>query len=252
MEIPSVPNTGRILDYWLGGSHHFPIDVEAAKVFEQVYPESPQVFRTLRDYIGRASRYIESQGINQFIVFGSGLPTRGNVHEAVPQAKVLYTDINADNIQLGQEILAGNPNVDYTFCDATNLTTLNQSVATQVLGNWQRLSIVFVGISAFIPDDILTGVLDKLYDWTPAGSYLALDFDGEAAAEYPQLLELMDSMDAHLYLRNPSTIKPLLGRWQLTEPGILPVAAWQAAPSVQILDTSEAVFLYGCVVYKCR
>lgn len=250
MEIPSVPNTGRILDYWLGGSHHFPIDIEAAKVFEQVYPESPQVFRTLRDYIGRASRYIESQEINQFIVFGAGLPTCGNVHEAVPHAKVLYTDVDEANIQLGQEILAGNPQVNYTFCDATNLATLDQSVATQVLGDWQSLGIVFVGITAFIPDDILTEVLDKLYEWVPAGSYLALDFDGEAAAEYPQLLELMDSMNAHLYLRNPSTIKPLLGRWQLTETGILPVIAWQAEPSAQLLDMSESAFMYGCVVYK--
>ncbi|BAZ50835.1 hypothetical protein NIES4103_34530 [Nostoc sp. NIES-4103] len=250
MEVPSVPNTGRILDYWLGGSHHFPIDIEAAKVFEQVYPQSPNVFRTLRQYIGRVTRYIESQGINQFIVFGSGLPTCGNVHEVVPQAKVLYTDIDQDNIKLGQQLLANHSNVNYTFCDATNLDSLDQSVVTQTLGTLGRLGVVFVGVAAFIPDEILTEVLDKLYDWTPAGTILALDFDGEAGAEYPQLLELLDSFGAHLYMRNPTTIKPLLGRWQLTAPGILPVAAWQAELSTPVLKTSEPVFMYGCVVYK--
>lgn len=250
METPSVPNTGRILDYWLGGSHHFPVDVEAAKVFEQVYPQFPKVFRTLRDYIGRASRYIESQGINQFVVFGSGLPTCDNVHEAVPQAKVLYTDIDAANIQLGQELLANSPNANYTFCDAKNLNSLDQSVVTETLGSLQRLGMVFVGVSAFIPDDILTQMLDTLYDWVPAGSFLALDFDGEAGLQYPQLIELMDSLDAHLYMRNPETIKPLLGRWQLTEQGILPVSAWQTELPIQDREITESVFMYGCVVYK--
>ncbi|MBD2046075.1 SAM-dependent methyltransferase [Coleofasciculus sp. FACHB-64] len=59
------PNTARMIDYWLGGSHYFPIDVEAAKVCAGVYPDFPTVFRELRDYIGQVSRYIELQGIDQ-------------------------------------------------------------------------------------------------------------------------------------------------------------------------------------------
>ncbi|HLP90947.1 MAG TPA: SAM-dependent methyltransferase [Nostocaceae cyanobacterium] len=250
MENSTIPNTGRILDYWLGGSHHFPIDVEAANIFTNIYPDFPEVFQTLRNYIGRASNYIASQGINQFIVFGSGLPTCGNVHEAVPKAKVLYTDIDQTNIELGQKILANIPHVNYSFCDVTNLDTLDQTIITQTLGSFQKLGLVIVGVTAFIPDEVLTNVLDKLYDWCPEGSFLALDFDGEAGKKYPQLLELMDSFDAHLYMRNPTTIKPLLGRWQLTTPGILPVANWQPESKVESSIDPENVFMYGCVVYK--
>jgi O-methyltransferase involved in polyketide biosynthesis len=250
MEVASVPNTARILDYWLGGSHHFPIDVQAAKMFDEVYPNFPSVFSTLRKYIGRVARYIESQGIDQFIVFGSGLPTCGNVHEAVPQAKVLYTDIDRGNIEFGQEILAGHANVDYTFCDATDLETLDRVAVDRVLSPLQRLGMVFVGVSAFIPDETLAKMFDKLYDWAPAGSFLALDFDGEALAQYPKALELLDSSGAHLYMRNPATIQPLLGRWQLTQHGILPVSAWQAEPSLTLAAIEESVFMYGCVVYK--
>lgn len=32
-----APNTGRILDYWLGGAHHEQIVVAGAKQFEAVY-----------------------------------------------------------------------------------------------------------------------------------------------------------------------------------------------------------------------
>jgi hypothetical protein len=246
VEIPSTPNTGRMLDYWLGGSHHFPVDVEAAKLFDAIYPNSPNVFRTLRDYIGRVSRYIESQGINQFLVFGAGIPTCGNVHEVVPQAKVLYTDIDPINIELGKKILADNPNVDYAFCDATNFNTLDRTVVTQVLGSIQRLGLVFIGISAFIPDETLANILDQLYEWVPAGSFLALDFDGEAVKQYPQILEMLESTGEPLYMRNPTTISPLLGRWQLTEYDIVPVEMWQT----QVSPTKEPAFMYGCVVYK--
>ncbi|HLO84210.1 MAG TPA: SAM-dependent methyltransferase [Nostocaceae cyanobacterium] len=250
MENPTIPNTARMLDYWLGGNHHFPVDVEASKVFTDIYPYFPEVFQTLRNYIGRASRYIASQGIDQFIVFGSGLPTCGNVHEAVPQAKVLYTDIDQTNIELGQKILADNPHVNYSFCDATNLDTLDQSIVTQTLGSFKRLGLVFVGVSAFIPDEVLATVLDQLYDWCPVGSFLALDFDGEAGVNYPQLLELMDSFNAHLYMRNPTNIKPLLGRWKLINPGIVPVADWEPDLPAPSSINPEDVFMYGCVVYK--
>jgi hypothetical protein len=250
VETPSVPNTARILDYWLGGSHHYPVDVEGAKLFDSVYDDFPTVFRKLREYIGRAARYIEAQGIDQFVVFGSGLPTCGNVHEAVPQARVLYTDIDEANIKLGQEILAGNDRVGYTYCDATNLDTLDQRVVERVLGPVRRLGLVFVGVSAFIPDQVLTSMFDRLYEWAPAGSFLELDFDGEALAGYPKALELLDSMGAPLYMRNPKTIRPLLGRWQLTAQAILPVAAWQADRAVGAGQNYGPAFMYGCVVSK--
>jgi O-methyltransferase involved in polyketide biosynthesis len=193
---------------------------------------------------------MESQGINQFVVFGAGLPTCGNVHEAAPQSKVVYTDIDQANIEIGRALLANNPQADYSFCDVTNLMTLDQSVIANVLGNVQRLGIVLIGVCAFIQDETLTQVLERLYDWSPAGSILALDFDGEAAAEYPQLLQLMDSLGAHLYLRNPAMIKPLLGRWRLSSAGILPVSMWEAEVSSQVTEINERAFMYGCVVYK--
>jgi len=250
MSIPSSPNTGRMVDYWLGGSHHFEVDIEAAKLFEEAYSNFRTFFYQLRDFNGRVCRYMQWQGINQFIVFAAGIPTSGNVHEIVPDARVLYTDIDLTNIQLGQEILANNPNSDYTFCDVTNLETLNQSVVTKILEPTSPLGIILVGISAFIPDETLAQTLDKLYEWVPAGSFLALDFDGEAAVDYPKLLQLLQDIGAPLFMRNPTNFLPLLGKWQLTEHGILPVEAWQIEASSESLEIQESVFSYGCVVYK--
>ena len=82
------------------------------------------MFRALGDFIGRASRYIREQGVEHFLVLGAGLPTRGNVHEGVPGARVLYTDLDADTVALGQRLLAGVEGTGYTRCDATDLSTL--------------------------------------------------------------------------------------------------------------------------------
>lgn len=250
MSIPSSPNTGRMVDYWLGGSHHFQVDIEAAKLFEEAYSNCRTFFYQLRDFNGRVCRYMQWQEINQFIVFAAGIPTNNNVHQVVPDARVLYTDIDLTNIQLGQEILANNPHTEYTFCDVTNLETLNQSIVSKILEPTSPLGIVLVGISAFIPDETLAQTLDKLYDWVPVGSFLALDFDGEAAVNYPQLLQLLQNIGAPLFMRNPTDFLPLLGKWQLTEHGVLPVEAWQKVESSESLKIQEPVFSYGCVVYK--
>ncbi|MBW4427752.1 MAG: SAM-dependent methyltransferase [Nostoc desertorum CM1-VF14] len=244
-----VPNSGRLVDYWLGGSHHFPAEVEVCQIFDSVYPHFPKVFRMLRNYIGRASRYIASQGIDQFVVFASGIPTCDNVHENVPEAKVLYTDIDPVNIKLGQEILAHNSNAFYTFCDITNIDMLDRSILTQSLGSIRRLGMICVGLQGFMSDEILAKAYDRFYDWAPPGSFLALDFEGEAAAE-PKMKEILESMGLTIYTRNSASIKPLLGRWQLTEHGILPVEAWQSNLQIKQTEIKEPAFHYVCVAYK--
>ncbi|UQA55214.1 SAM-dependent methyltransferase [Polyangium aurulentum] len=220
---PTTPNSGRMLDYWLGGQHHYPVDLAGAKVFEALLPDFPRMFRVLRDFIGRTSRYIHAQGVDQFLVLGAGVPTQGNVHEVVPGARVLYTDIDAFNIALGQRILAGVPNTGYTHCDAADPTTLDMAVAERVLGPLRRLGIIMIGVEAFIADEPLRAALQKLYDLAPPGSYLAVDCDNAALDHDPELLRMMGT-DFHM--RTAEQLAASLGPWQLTEEGIQPVAVW--------------------------
>jgi hypothetical protein len=209
MNVPVAPNTGRIIDYWLGGSHHFPADVAAAQAFDALYPASPQVFRTLRDFIGRAARMVAHEGISQFLVLGSGIPTQGNVHEAVPGARVLYTDIDQVNVELGKEILGDVPGVEYSYCDAADLTTLNEVEVAKVLDLASPLGVVFVGVSAFLDDATMQATLADIYHRVQPGSYLVADFDGEAVESYPAVLDLLKA-GGPFHTRRPADIEPLL------------------------------------------
>ncbi|MFE8605459.1 SAM-dependent methyltransferase [Archangium violaceum] len=221
---PTAPNTGRMFDYWLGGSHHYPVDVAAAQAFEVVFKDFRPVFRALRDFIGRASRYIQAQGVDQFLVLGAGLPTQGNVHETVPGARVLYTDIDDSNVALGQRILAGVPGTGYTRCDATDLSTLDLGVLRQVLGPLRRLGIIVVGVEAFMTDAQVRDSFQKLHDMAPPGSYLAFDCDSPKALEHPELVRMMGP---GFHMRTPAQLEAVLGPWRLTEDGIQPVAVWR-------------------------
>jgi hypothetical protein len=221
---PTTPNTGRMFDYWLGGKHYYPVDVAAAKAFEAVFDDFPRVFRTLRDFIGRASRFIQSQGVDQFLVLGSGLPTQGNVDETVPGARVLYTDIDPANVELGQRILADVPGTGYVHCDATDLATLDMDAVRQVLGPIRRLGIISVGVEAFMTDAQVRATFQKLHDFAPPGSYLAFDCDSPQALNHPELVKMMGP---GFHMRTPEQLAAVLGPWRLTEDGIQPVAVWR-------------------------
>src|SRR3954471_19479468 len=66
---PEVPSTARMIDYWLGGKHPFPVAVAAADAFEAAYGSCAAIFRSLRDFSGRTVAYLSAHGIDNFLVF---------------------------------------------------------------------------------------------------------------------------------------------------------------------------------------
>jgi len=102
----------RIYDYYLGGVHNFPADRQAAEKVIAAYPFIPAAARANRAFLGRAVRTLVEAGIGQFLDIGSGIPTSGNVHEIaqgmVPDARVIYVDIDPVAVAESMELLEGN------------------------------------------------------------------------------------------------------------------------------------------------
>ncbi len=82
----SVPSVSRIYDYYLGGSHNFEVDREAARRSMEFLPGLPKIMQANRAFMRRAVRFAAGQGITQFLDVGSGIPTFGNVHEVAQGA----------------------------------------------------------------------------------------------------------------------------------------------------------------------
>jgi hypothetical protein len=215
-----------MIDYWLGGDQHHPIDVQAASAFESAYGPCADIFRSLRAFSGRAVRHLAAEGIDQFLVFGAGVPAQGNVHEAAPTARVLYTDVDPQIVAAGRALVDGLEEVDYVVGNAIDLDGIDRAALDRVLPERadQPVGLVFLGLAAFLDDATLARAWDAMYDAVPAGSRLAFDFDSTELAGYPQALAMMGPA---FHMRDPTAFATLLGRWTPTADGIVPVAQWR-------------------------
>ena len=223
---PDGPSTARMIDYWLGGKHHFPVDVAAAKAFEGAYGPGAAIFRSLRAFCGRAVRTIAADGVDRFLVFGAGIPARGAVHELVPRARVLYTDIDPAIVAQGQDFLGTKEKVKYVLGDARDPGGIERAALDQVLPDraTRPIGLVFLGLAAFLDDHTLIRTFEALYDMVAPGSRLAFDFDSMELSAHPQALAMMGPS---FHMRQPAAFGALLGRWRVTGDGIVPVAEWR-------------------------
>ncbi|WP_434739990.1 SAM-dependent methyltransferase [Micromonospora sp. SH-82] len=242
---PEQPSTARMIDFWLGGRHHFPVDVAAAGAFEGAYGPCRPVFRSLRSFLGRAVRSMAAQGLDGFLVFGGGVPTCGNVHEVAGGASVLYTDVDPVTVRSGQEILAGCDRAGYGFGDAADVGTVDPAQLHRFVPGWGRrpVGVVFLGVAAFLDDETVAATLDELYAVSAPGSRLAVDFDGMDLAGYPQALAMMGPA---YRMREPARMRGLLGRWEPTVEGIVPVARWRPQGPVEAVADA----FYGGVAVR--
>ncbi|MEE3921903.1 SAM-dependent methyltransferase [Micromonospora sp. BRA006-A] len=217
-----------MIDYWLGGRHHRPVDVAAAAAFEAAYGPCAEIFRSLRGFLGRTVRAMTADGIDGFLVFGAGVPTCGNVHEVAPEATVLYTDVDPGRSGwAGACSTAATGPGTATATPPTSGPSTGAAAPVRAAGLGRRpVGVIFLGLAAFLDDDTLARTLDELYQAVAPGSRLAIDFDTEELAGHPEALAMMGPA---FRMRAPERFAPLLGRWQPTGDGIVPVARWRPA-----------------------
>ena len=63
----SVPSVSRIYDFYLGGSHNFEVDREAARRAMEFMPGLPTVMKANRAFMRRAVQFAMDEGISQFL-----------------------------------------------------------------------------------------------------------------------------------------------------------------------------------------
>jgi len=252
------PNEGRMIDYWLGGTHNFEIDRLAAERFASYLPPVVQEVKEERKQLVRVVSYmVKEKGLRHFLDFGSGLPTCGNTHETAlaiePTVKVIYSDIDRVTVAYGQQILRGSPHVRYLWCDAADVRTVLQSQdLAELFGGERRVGIVFMGLGHILPDEDLTEALHTLYEWAGEGSHLLYtDTSGETWYTEPILIAAgkvaAQSGLKKYYHRTKEELLRHLSPWKLTEHGVADNSQWGLAED----EITPGLLLgYGMVLYK--
>lgn len=183
----SVPSVSRIYDYYLGGSHNFEVDREAARRAMEFLPGLPKIMQANRAFMRRAVRHAVGEGVTQFLDIGSGIPTFGNVHEvarqAAPDARVVYVDHDPVAVAHSKAVLDGDDRADIAAADLRKPhDILNSPEVGRLLDLDRPVALLLVAVLHFLEDgDRPYDAVATLRDALAPGSLLILthaSFDG--------------------------------------------------------------------------
>jgi SAM-dependent methyltransferase len=231
---PDTPNAARVYDYYLGGSHNFEADREMARKAMELWPELPLIMRANRAFLRRAVQYVAEQGVSRFLDIGSGIPTFGAVHEIAreidPRAQVVYVDRDPVAVAHSRLLLADDPLSQVVEADLRDpARLLAEPVVEELLRPGEPVAVLLVAVLHFITDDDdPEGLLRRLRDALPPGSYLVLS--------HASLEGRPDQAGAHqdlyrrtptpLTMRNRERITAFFDGFDLVEPGVVYLSEW--------------------------
>jgi hypothetical protein len=230
----TVPTAARMYDYWLGGHDNFAADrIAALKVTERT-PGVAEAARANRAFLGRAVRYLAGEaGIRQFLDLGTGLPTKGNVHQVAqaiaPDAHVVYVDNDPMVFAHARALKTG----DGTAVIHADLrdpdTILNHPETRRLIDFSKPLGILFVSVLHFVPDPDAHDAVAAYASAAAPGSHLVLSHgyhnqDPQASAATTTVYA---STTSPVTQRTPEEILTFFDGLEILEPGLVPVQQWR-------------------------
>ena len=248
-------NVARVYDYLLGGSHNFLSDQDLGRAMAAVDPNVRAIARANRDFLGRAVRFLAAAGIRQFLDIGSGIPTQGNVHEvahqADPDARVVYADLDPVVIAHSTAILAGHDNAAIIRGDLREPGKILTHPASQQLIDFsQPVGLLLVAVLHFIGDaEDPSRLVATLREALAPGSYLVLcHATNESRPTVTQAAEKVyqRSVPTQGRTRSRTEILRFFEGFDLVEPGLVYIPEWRPdSPGDVPSDPSKFWFLAG-------
>jgi hypothetical protein len=232
----STATLARVYDYMLGGAHNFAVDRAVAEQIERIVPGSTRTAWENRAFLRRAVRYCASQGIDQYLDIGSGIPTSGNVHEVarslLPEARVVYVDIDSVAVIHSRSILADDELSGVVQGDLRAPEAILSDLVTQRLIDFERpVAVLLVALLHVVPDaDHPAQLLTRLTSHTGSGSLLVISHFGRnygTPEQVQALIEWSRGTTTPLLVREPAEILALLGQFTPVPPGLVPVHEWR-------------------------
>jgi len=237
----NVAHSARIWNYWLGGKDHYPVDRRVGDQILEMFPHIAYLARADRAFLGRAVRYLVSEaGIRQFLDIGTGLPTADNTHEVAqriaPECRIVYVDNDPLVLAHARALLTGTPQgaTDYLDADLRDPDKIVQEAA-RTLDFSQPVAVMLLGILHHVSDDgEAYGVVDRLLDAVPPGSYLTIAHSTNQITG-----AAMDEAVRHwnqfgkppMTLRTPQAVARFFDRLELLEPGVVSTSRWRPDPA---------------------
>jgi hypothetical protein len=197
-------------------------------------PEVPLLAQENRRFLGRTVRFlVREAGIRQFLDLGTGLPTRGNVHQVAqqlnPAARMVYVD-NDPMVLAHSRALKTGEGTAVIQADLRHPDTILGHPDTRRLIDFsQPLAVLFIAVLHFIADADARAAVAKFTGAAAPGSYLPLSHvtgDPEPQAAAAGAAVYVGTSNP-VTLRTRHQIVTLLAGLEILEPGLVPVPQWR-------------------------
>lgn len=234
----TVPSVSRIYDFYLGGSHNFEVDREAARKAMEFMPGLPKIMQANRAFMRRAVRFATDEGITQFLDIGSGIPTFGNVHEvamaANPEARVVYVDHDPVAVAHSRAVLAGNDRAGVVAADLRKpQEILSSPVVGELIDLERPVALLLVAVLHFVEDadDPRTAVA-TLRDALAPGSVVILTHASYEGIPLPEeqaggTVKVYNDIKNPLVMRPREEVQQFFEGLAMVEPGLVPMPNWR-------------------------
>ena len=234
------PSAARMYDYILGGSHNFAADRTLADQIIVAMPDMPLLAQANRAFLRRSVQLLADQGVRQFLDIGSGIPTRGNVHDiaeqAAPDSRTVYVDYDPVAVAHSRALLAGNERAGIIEADLRQpAMILGHPMVTDMLDLTRPVGLLLVAVLHFIGDqDNPHAIVKRLTESLPSGSCVAIthltaDERAEDVGEAQQLTAQAAGPSGTP--RGYREVLRFFDGFELLEPGLTWAAEWRTEPA---------------------
>ncbi|MEU6779549.1 SAM-dependent methyltransferase [Nonomuraea angiospora] len=232
----------RVLDAATGGKNNFVADRDAVRRYDQAAPIVTTAARAVLDYLCRVVRHLAGEGVDQFVIVGSGvpsgLPPGGQLHDVARDAlcgavpRVVY--VENDPMVLAGARATIEPVTDLVRViegDVREIDDILDDRVLQTFLDWDRpMAVLLLSTHSLNDDEYFHYVIKRIRQVVPEGSYLSLlqtTFD----AVPPELLGAIHDLLAMTLpghaIRNREEVAALLDGLVLVDPGLVWIPEWR-------------------------
>jgi hypothetical protein len=232
----------RILDAAAGGKNNFVADRDAMRRYDQAAPVTTTAARAVLHYLCRVVRHLATEGVDQFVIVGSGvpsgLPAGGQLHDIArdalraASARVVY--VESDPMVLAGARATIEPVTDLVRVVEGDIREIDDVLDDRVVRtflDWDRpMAVLLLSTHSLNDDEYFHYVIKRIRQVVPERSYLSLlqtTFDGIP----PELLSAIHDLVAMTLpghaIRTREEVKALLDGLVLVDPGLVWVPEWR-------------------------
>ncbi|MGW0808707.1 SAM-dependent methyltransferase [Nonomuraea sp. NPDC002799] len=232
----------RILDAAAGGKNNFLADKDMVRFFDQATPVTTTAARAVLQYLSRVVRHLAAEGVDQFMIVGSGvpsgLPPGQRLHDIAchtsisPDLRVVYVENDPMAVTMAQATIEPfAPMVRVVDGDVREIDELLADRIIHTFLDWERpLAVLLLSAHSLDDDEHAHYVIKKLRHAAPVGSFLGLlhtTFDGVPPELLTAVREMLAMTLPGLAIRSRGEVAALLDGLDLVEPGLVWVPRWR-------------------------